>query len=53
MMCSYMFRCGTLVRADVSEELIASVTLTRFGVTSQKTAFLIVTAVKVSNLINI
>jgi hypothetical protein len=50
----------TLVRTDVSEELSASIRVTRIGelgttleppgVTSQKSPFFIVTAVKISNL---
>jgi hypothetical protein len=53
-----MLRRVTLVRTDISEELSASfIRVTRIGelqephgVTSQKTPFFIVTAVKASNL---
>jgi hypothetical protein len=43
-----MLRRVAVVRTDVSEEL--SVPLVRVGLTTQKTPFFIVTAVKTSNL---
>jgi hypothetical protein len=57
MMSSGMLRRAALVRTDVSEELTASLIRVKLrflqephGVTSQKTPFFIVTAVKTSNL---
>jgi hypothetical protein len=51
MVSSGLLRRVALVRTDVSEEPGASVIrVTKNGVTTQKTPFFIVTAVKTSNL---
>jgi hypothetical protein len=51
MVSSGLLRRVALVRTDVSEEPGASfIRVTNIGVTTQKTPFFIVTAVKTSNL---